>query len=141
MTLVLDASVVAKWLLNDPEREAGTEKATQVMEVVIGGEEAAIQPVHWLVEVGAVLARESPATAVNDMTKLAALDLPTLSDPLILRRSVELAIELRQHVFDTLYHAVALETPGATLVTSDNRYLRAARGKGRILDLLHWNQC
>jgi len=141
VTLVLDASVVAKWLLNDPEREAGTEKATQVMEVVIGGEEAAIQPVHWLVEVGAVLARESPATAVNDMTKLAALDLPTLSDPLILRRSVELAIELRQHVFDTLYHAVALETPGATLVTSDNRYLRAARGKGRILDLLHWNQC
>ena len=106
MTLVLDTSVIIKWLLNDREREVGTEKATQIMDLVARGEQAAIQPVHWLAEVGAVLARESAATASNDVTMLYALDLPTTSDALILRRSVELAIELRQHVFDTLYHAV-----------------------------------
>jgi predicted nucleic acid-binding protein len=136
--LVLDASVIIKWLLKDPERETGTEKATQIMELVAWGELGALQPVHWLAEVGAVLARESPATAANDVTMLFALELPILSDPLVLRRAVDLAIELRQHVFDTLYHAVALEIPDATLVTADNRYLRAARGKGRILDLLDW---
>jgi predicted nucleic acid-binding protein len=138
VTLVLDTSVIIKWLLNDREREVGTEKATQIMDLVARGEQAAIQPVHWLAEVGAVLARESAATASNDVTMLYALDLPTTSDALILRRSVELAIELRQHVFDTLYHAVALEIPDTTLVTADNRYLRAARGKGNIVDLLDW---
>ncbi len=138
MTLVLDASVVVKWLFDDPERETETEKATQIIARVARGELAVVQPVHWLVEVGAVLARESPATAVNDMAMLYALELPITSDPLILRRGIGLAIELRQHVFDTLYHAVALEVPDATLVTADNRYLRAARGKGRILHLLDW---
>jgi predicted nucleic acid-binding protein len=38
---------------------------------------------------------------------------------------------LRQHLFDTLYHAVALET-GATLVTADERYYETARGEGNI---------
>ena len=113
--------MIIKWLLNDPEREIGTEKATHFMEMVARGELAAVQPVHWLAEVGAVLARESPATAVNDISLLSALELPTASDPLILRRSVELAIELRQHVFDTLYHAIALEFSDTTLVTADNR--------------------
>jgi predicted nucleic acid-binding protein len=138
VTLVLDASVIVKWLLDDPERESGTEKATQIMESVASGSLSAFQPVHWLAEVAAVLARESPATAINDVTMLYALDLPTTSDPLILRRAVELSIELRQHVFDTLYHAVALEISGAMLITTDRRYLRATRSKGCIMDLHDW---
>lgn len=138
MTLVLDASVIIKWLLNDPKREAGTEKATEIMGLVTRGDLTTAQPIHWLAEVGAVLARETPATAPSLVALLYALDLPTISDPLILKRSVELAIELRQHVFDTLYHAVALDIPDGILITADSRYLRAARSKGRILDLLDW---
>jgi predicted nucleic acid-binding protein len=89
-------------------------------------------------EVGAVLARESPDTATDDVTMLAALELPATGDALVLRRGVELAIELRQHLFDTFYHAVALETAEAVLVTADERYLRASRDKGRIVDLMDW---
>ena len=55
--------------------------------------------------------RESPETAADDVTMLSALELSATDDPLILRRGVELAIELNQHLFDTFYHAVALETP------------------------------
>jgi predicted nucleic acid-binding protein len=139
VTLVLDASVILKWLLRDPDREEGTETATQLLELVVGGSQPVIQPVHWLAEVGAVLARESPATAADDTIMLNALELATTADPVILRRGVELAVELRQHLFDTYYHAVALETPDAMLVTADKRYLRAARGKGRIADLLDWS--
>jgi predicted nucleic acid-binding protein len=69
---------------------------------------------------------------------LQALEFPAASDPLILQRAVQLAIELKQHVFDTLYHAVALETPNAILVTADDRYLRAARRNGHIMDLRDW---
>ncbi len=139
MTVVIDASVVIKWLLQDPEREAGTEMATRLMESVTSGTAPVLQPAHWLLEVGAVLARESPGTATDDLTMLAALEFPATADPLVLRRGVELAIELKQHLFDTYYHAVALETPDAVLVTADERYLRAGRGKGRILDLMDWD--
>ncbi len=139
MTVVVGASVVIKWLLQDSERAAGTKKATQLMELVTRGELAALQPTHWLADVGAVLARESPRTAADDVTLLNALEVAGTDDPLVLRRGVELATELQQHLFDTYYHAVALETPDATLITADERYLRAARAKGRIIDLMDWD--
>jgi predicted nucleic acid-binding protein len=139
VTVVIDASVVIKWLLQDPEREAGTDKATQLMEAVIKGEQPVLQPTHWLVEVGAVLARESVTTAADDVTMLDALELPATDEPLVLRCGVELAIELKQHLFDTFYHAVALETPDRLLVTADERYLRAAKAKGQIVHLMDWD--
>ncbi len=43
-----------------------------------------------------------------------------------------LAMRHQHHLFDTLYHAVALQTPGATLVTSDARYFAKASAEGRI---------
>ena len=48
----------------------------------------------------------------------------------------ELARALGQHVFDTLYHAVALLTPGAMLVTADERYYRKAAAYGSIVLLV-----
>lgn len=138
MIVVADASVVIKWLLQDPEREADTAKAMQLMESIARGDQPVRQPPHWLAEVAAVLSRESPETAMEDAVMLYALELPTADDPIMLSRSCELAIELKQHVFDTYYHAVALETEDAVLVTADERYLRAARAKGRIIHLSEW---
>jgi predicted nucleic acid-binding protein len=135
---VVDASVVIKWLLQDPERETGTDKATQLMESVTNGDQPVLQPTHWLVEVGAVLARESPGTAADDVGMLTALELPTTDELHVLRRGVELAMELKQHLFDTYYHGVALETPDCILITADERYLRAARAKGNIVSLMEW---
>ena len=42
------------------------------------------------VEVSAVLARESPATAADDVMMLNALELPASDEPQVLRRGVEL---------------------------------------------------
>lgn len=137
--VVADASVVIKWLLRSSQREADTDKATALMQHIATGKQLVLQPAHWLAEVGAVLARESPATAAEDVVMLDRLELPIADDPLILRSAVELAIELRQHMFDTLYHAIALLTPETTLVTADDRYLRAARRKSRIVHLATWN--
>jgi predicted nucleic acid-binding protein len=139
MTLVVDASVVIKWLLNDSEREAQTEKATLLMQRIAEGREPVIQPIHWLLEVGAVLARINPDSAEEDLAMLQALEFAVDDDPLILRRACQLAIELQQHLFDTLYHAIALQTPGAILVTADDRYLRAGGKLGSIVSLADWN--
>jgi predicted nucleic acid-binding protein len=137
---VLDASVIIKWLLRDPDSEAQTDKATQLMEQVINGEQPVLQPIHWILEVGAVLARESAATAAGDVAMLSGLELPTTDEPQVLQRGVELAIELKQHFFDTYYHGVALETQHGVLISADERYLRMARAKGRIVSLADWNQ-
>jgi predicted nucleic acid-binding protein len=136
--VVVDASVIIKWLVQDPEREEGTDKATRLMEQVTNGEQPVLQPTHWIVEVGAVLARESPATAAEDVGMLRALELPATDDPQALRRGVELAIELKQHLFDTYYHGVALETQDCVLITADERYLHMARAKGCIVSLTEW---
>ena len=138
MIAVVDASVVIKWLLQDPEREAGTDKATRLMELVTTGGQPVLQPTHWLVEVGAVLARESPGTARDDVGMLTALELPTTDGLEVLQRGVELSMELEQHLFDTYNHGVALETPDCILITADRHYLRAAPTKGRIVDLMDW---
>jgi hypothetical protein len=84
------------------------------------------------------LARESPSTAADDVTMLNALELRETFEPNVLRRGVELAIELKQHLFDTFYHATALETPESVLITADARYLCATRAKGRIMGLMDW---
>jgi len=138
LTLVLDASVFVKWLLQDRERETDTDRATAVVEAVVTGRIAAMQPIHWLAEVGGAITRLSPDTAEDDVIMLQALNLPVSDDPVVLRRACRLAIELRHHLFDTLYHAVALETDQATLVTADYRYLNKARRVGRIVDLTEW---
>ena len=70
MTVVVDASVVIKWLLQDPEHEADTDKATRLMQSVALGDQVALQPVHWLAEVGAVLSRQSAETAADDVSML-----------------------------------------------------------------------
>ncbi len=46
-----------------------------------------------------------------------------------------LAVSLDQHLFHTLYHAVALVSPDCTLVTADERYYNKAH-KERSIALL-----
>ena len=93
-----------------------------------------------LVEVAAVAARLTPQTAVQDVELLSAMQLPTSDDPGVLLRATRLAIETDHHLFDTLYHAVALEHDDAVLVTADDRYLRKAKRYGMIAALADWER-
>jgi predicted nucleic acid-binding protein len=134
---VLDASVILKWLLEDPDREPDTDKATAVVQAVIDRRAELLQPVHWLAEVAAVLARLTPQTALEDVELLASLQWPVSDEPSVIRRATALAMETGQHVFDTLYHAVALEQE-ATLITADDRFREKVLSHGRILALRDW---
>jgi predicted nucleic acid-binding protein len=137
--VVLDASVVLKWLLEDPVREPDTEKAFAVIESVVQGHLEVLQPVHWLAEVAAVAARLTPQTAVSDVELLSAMEFPTTDEPIVIRRATNLAIETNHHLFDTLYHAVALEYDDAVMVTADDQYLGKAQNRGRIVALRDWS--
>jgi predicted nucleic acid-binding protein len=137
MTWVIDAGVVIKWLFDDPENERYTALATALMAAVVAGDVEVVQPPHWLIEVGAVLARETPVRAQRDLTMLGVLGLPIGSSPATLARACALAIDLDHHLFDTLYHATALEYEGC-LITADDRYHRKARALPGILHLCDW---
>jgi predicted nucleic acid-binding protein len=137
-TVVLDASVILKWLLEDPATEPDTDKALALMDAVVAGKLEILQPVHWLIEVGAVAARLSPQTAVEDVELLSAMQFPTSDDPGVVLRATALAIETDQHLFDTLYHAVALEHDDAVLVTADDRYRRKTQRYGMVAALADW---
>ena len=138
MTVVLDASVLIKWLLADPKREQDTERATSLVQAVMIGEYDILQPFHWLAEVGAVLVRLSPATASDDVLMLRALELPSTDEVEIFRRACSIAIDTHHHLFDTLYHAVALSQPDAVLMTADEKYYKKARALGHIQLLSDW---
>lgn len=133
--LVLDASVVVKWVLSDPAVEPHTDRALHVLERIRVGRVTALEPPHWLAEVAAVVCRLVPRRAREVVELLQAMELPVSNHPEICGRACDLSVRLGAHVFDTLYHAVALLEPDATLITADERYYHRALRAGRIVRL------
>lgn len=133
MTIVVaDASVIVRWML--PQRgEVGLEAALGLLQEIKDGQTSLREPPHWLAEVAAVVTRLSPATAVDDVADLLAMEIETADAPEIYLTACALARDTNQHVFDTLYHAVALNLPNTVLVTADERYYRRAVRLGRIV--------
>ncbi len=139
MRAVLDASVTLKWLLRGVQDEAGAMDAAELAWAVEQGHIPAIQPQHWLPEVSAGLVRLSPNTAEDDCAILQTLALPIADDYTVIVRAIQLATDLKHHLFDTLYHAVALEM-NAVLITADRRYLNNAHHLGQVADLSNWRK-
>jgi len=131
LKVVVDASVSAKWFLRHREDEDQIEESIALLHAIEAGRMEALQPPHWLAEVAAVLVRRFPQAAETATDLLIGLGLNIADDASIYRRAVRLSRQLNHHLFDTLYHAVALET-GATLVTVDRAYWRKAVGRGHL---------
>ena len=94
-----------------------------------------VQPPHFLAEVAAVLARKAPETARENLFDLQLLEWESVESPAIHAMAIDLSIDLRHHLFDTLYHATAMHTEGATLITADDSYYAKARRRRRIIRL------
>lgn len=139
ISAVADASVAVKWCLPPTNTERDRDQAIALLEGVKSGRIALRQPPHWLAEVAAVLSRLAPTTARQDIEDLYAMRIPVVESVEIYTTASRLAISLDQHVFDTLYHAVALLTPDCTLVTADERYYGKARKAGSIALLGDFN--
>lgn len=129
---VIDASVATKWFLQDAPDEPDTGKSLYLLELAIAGEAHFVQPPHWISEVAAVLVRRIPDTAADNIADMLLFDFfAMIAGPRIYRRAIGLAQELDHHLFDTLYHAVALEQK-AVMVTADARYYAKAAKLGGI---------
>ena len=130
--LAVDASVTLNWLFPDRDGEAHVRQALTVLGHIRKGRVSVLQPPHWLAEVAAVVSRLEPRRASEAITILHAMEFAISDEPEVYQRACELAIALRQHVFDTLYHAVALSRPEGVLVTADEQYYHRAVGAGQV---------
>jgi predicted nucleic acid-binding protein len=131
MRLVVDASVALKWFLAHRPGEHQVLQAAAVGECIEQSMTELYAPPHWPLEVVAVLARSEPTlidAAIQQLTDLAPI---VVGEAVVLKRAADLATSLSHHLFDTLYHAVALEI-GATLVTADETYYAKAQHLGHI---------
>jgi predicted nucleic acid-binding protein len=139
LTWVVDASVALKWFLHGRQNEQDAEAADLVFEAYLNHSLRLLQPPHFAAEVLAVLARERPETMNQDLRDLLVLNIPTRADAVVYARAMQLSAQLKHHLFDTLYHAVALETDGATLLTADKTYAQKAGPLGRVMLLSQWS--
>ena len=132
---VIDASVAVKWFIPDGDVEPYVDRALQLLVTGQRDEARFLQPPHWVGEVTAVLVRLAPKTVGSSVEALMALSFVTTAhDVGHYQRAIALALKLDHHLFDTLYHAVALEEE-ATLITADRKYYDKARRMGSILML------
>lgn len=136
MRVVVDASVAVKWVLPDPAVELDADHAAALLTRIRSGEVMPLQPPHWLAEVAAVITRLHPEVAQAAIELLDALELPAVDEVEIFTRASGIAQQRRCHVFDTLYHAAAIERD-ATLITADDVYYRRAGNLGRVIRLWH----
>jgi predicted nucleic acid-binding protein len=132
MEVVLDASVIVKWILPDHTGETHARRALDLLHEIQAGRLSVVEPPHWLAEVAAVVTRLAPDRASEILGLMHAMELPVVAELEVYLEAVRLSAQSGQHVFDTLYHAVALHRPDAILVTADERYYRHARHPGRV---------
>lgn len=132
---VIDASVAVKWFIPDATIETEVDRALQLLASAQRDEARFLQPPHWVSEVAAILVRLAPKTVGSSVEALMALAfVKTANDVGHYQRAISLAMKLDHHLFDTLYHAIALEEK-ATLITADRKYYDKARRMGSILML------
>ena len=135
MNVVVDASAALKWFFRSRDDEADLDIALDLLRRVADGSVRLLQPPHFIAEMSAVLSREVPTIAEVALGDLLDVEMQRIETDALYVRAVELSLRFQHHLFDTLYHAVALESPDALLVTADERYWRKARMAGRIMRL------
>lgn len=131
-TVVVDASVIVKWILPDNEKENNIDQALRILQLIKKSKIQVKQPPHWLAETAAVIQRLSPETAIEDIKDLYDTNFEILDTQQVYMRACELSTTLNHHMFDTLYHAVALSMEDGVLVTADKKYYLKAGSLGAI---------
>jgi len=129
--LVVDASVAVKWFVRDSNEEKDITSAVNILKDIGKNNIEILQPPHWMAEVTAVLARLQPDLTDDAIDLLDAMEIPTSADSNVYKLASHLARELNHHLFDTLYHALALHE-NAMLITADHRYFRKSINHGSI---------
>ena len=131
MTFVVDASVAVKWVLADKPAEHDADKASLLLSRIASERILLMQPEHWRIEILSVITRLTPERVGQTLRLVESLNVEICASTEIYLRASALSGQFRHHLFDTLYHSIALEN-GITLITADESYFVKARSLGHI---------
>jgi predicted nucleic acid-binding protein len=122
--LIVDASVAAKWVLNEPEADSAR---------ALFHEAVLLAPELLWAELGSLLWRRQrmgefdPAAAREMLSDLRALPITSFALHPLLPLALEISIALNHSVYDCIYLALS-ETESCPVVTADDRLLSAVVG-------------
>lgn len=85
----------------------------------------------------AVITRIRPEIAELAIDYLSAMEIKVQQDADIFKTAARLSRQFSHHLFDTLYHALAIHL-NAVFVTADDKYYRKAEAMGCIQLLSNW---
>jgi predicted nucleic acid-binding protein len=137
MRVAADASVALKWIFHDAPGETDVARALSLLDGVQKGAIDLVQPEHWIIEIAQVSVLKAPERAKVLMDDVRALPFELIHSWDILDKAMGLSARLKHHLFDVLYHAIALEH-NAVFVTADDRYFAKAFRLGNIKLLVNY---
>jgi len=121
VTIVVDASVALKWVIDEPGSEAAVALRTEDL----------IAPALWLAEAANALWRHawigeiSENEAAVQFSELLKAPVTSLAMEPYLERALQLAMEIGHPVYDCIYLALALQHQ-TYVVTADHRFAAIA---------------
>lgn len=123
-TVVVDASVAAKWFLPEPDAAAAVRLldgrrrlvAPDLMRAEVGN-------IFWKLCTRNLLAADEAAEMLDHFL---SMPLEIHDSAFLLPAALEIAVATRRTVYDSLYLALAVEL-GATVVTADRRWANALK--------------
>ena len=77
-----------------------------------------VQPPHFIAEVMGVVARLKPDYADAIFISASNLEMTISDHPETYQTEIRFSVELNHYLFDTLYHAAALNMPDTLLITT-----------------------
>lgn len=138
---VIDACVILKWIFNTDDDEEHVDKALNLLKLIELGQCQIQQPIHWLAEVLSVVCRRvDPKKTAAVLTSLLAMKLPINEEVEVYASAARLSSKYKHHIFDTLYHSVALESVNTVFITSDTKYYKKAKSEGSIMLLSDFSE-
>ncbi len=126
MTIVIDASVAVKWVLDEPRTDAALALRSEQL----------VAPVLWLAEAANALWRHvrlgelTAAQALARMSELEKAPVASLAITPHVAAALELATRSNHPVYDCFYLAIAIHR-GLQLITDDRRFAAAAARLGQ----------
>ena len=137
LSLVLDCSVAAKWVLPEP----GRAPALRLLEQYESGEISLIAPDLLLAEFASLLAKRHRRKEISAEQAAQAFHLMTQCAPRLLdmrprlTRALDLSLQHRLSLWDCVYLALAIEHD-CPFLTADRRLFRDATARHPSLQLL-----
>lgn len=137
-TVVLDASILLKWVLPETEEDF-IAQANDIGAAALTGRVCLLVPSLWYYEVGNIVARHIPDHASAAMNHLSSLLAPWTRAPTPEVQTLTLDL-MRSHgvtFYDASYHALAIASRGV-LITADALYVRKVGVGDNLMALADW---